>query len=91
MKRPDKHHVRKDDGRAFMPDPESGHARSSDTLAEGLAESFLASATSGEEQVEDVLNALVAEELGGPFLEESLDGDLAPIVVRPPPAKRRHH
>lgn len=62
--------LRKDDGNAFIPDPGQGAAHTDDSLAEGLAEAFLESATSGEEQGEEAMNALVAEELGGPFLEE---------------------
>lgn len=61
-------HQRKDDGNAFIHDPGSGPAHTRDRLAEELAEEFLASATSGEEQAEDALNADVEEELGGPFV-----------------------
>lgn len=64
--------LRRDDGNAFIPDPGEGAAHTDDSLAEGLAEAFLESATSGEEQGEEALNALVAEELGGPFLEEDV-------------------
>lgn len=64
-------HHRKDGGRAFLPDSNGGHtSHTRDTLAESLAETFLASATSGEEQSEDVMNELVGEELGGPFVED---------------------
>ncbi len=81
MTPPDRH--RKDGGRAFMRDPGSGAAHSRDALAEGLAETFLQSATSGEEQAEDVMNELVTEELGGPFLEE-----IIPLEEEPPPRRR---
>lgn len=84
MKPPDRH--RKDGGHAFIRDPGSGAAHSCDALAEGLAETFLQSATSGEEQAEDVMNELVAEELGGPFLEEFIPPDAEPEQRR---TKRR--
>ncbi len=61
-------HERKDDGNAFIRDPGSGPAHTRDQLAEELAEEFLSSATSGEGQAEDALNADVEEELGGPFV-----------------------
>lgn len=74
---------RKDDGNAFIPDPEGGASHTEDSLAEGLAETYIESATSGEEQGEDMMNALVSEELGGPFLEEEalFDSD-EPITLR---------
>jgi hypothetical protein len=52
-----------------------------------IAEAYLESATSGEERGEDLLNDFVDEELGGPFLEESMLGepdDMAPIQAKPP-------
>jgi hypothetical protein len=64
-------HERSDDGNAFFPDPEGGPARTSDELAESMAEEFLQAATSGEDTAEDVLDQVVAEELGGPFVETS--------------------
>ncbi len=67
-KKPAHTHVRSDDGNAFLRDPGSGPARVKDDLAEGLAENFLASATSGEEQGEAANDAVVEEELGGPFV-----------------------
>lgn len=63
-------HVRKDDGNAFIRDPQGGTAHASDSLAENLAEAYLESATSGEEQGEVWLNEFVPEDIGGPFLEE---------------------
>jgi hypothetical protein len=42
-----------------------------DDLAEELAESAVASMTSGEEQLTGDLNAEVAEERGGPFVKTS--------------------
>jgi hypothetical protein len=85
-------HPRRDAGDAFLPDPQGGEARAADDLAEMIAEAYLESATSGEERGEELLNDLVAEELGGPFLEESLlDGAEydVPLTRRPPDAPRR--
>lgn len=62
------HAGRSDNGDAFIPDPGSGPARTSDDLAEQVAESFLQSATSGEEAGEEIANAEVPEEMGGPFV-----------------------
>lgn len=78
-------HPRSDAGDAFIPDPAGGEADARDTLAETLAELYLESATSGEEQAEEVMNQFVLEDAGGPFLDadegegsaedEDLDGD----------------
>lgn len=46
-------------------------SRSGDDLAENLGEEFVASATSGENQEEDVLDQEVPEERGGPFVEST--------------------
>ena len=59
---------RPDDANAFLRDPGDGPARSKDDLAEELAEEFLGSATSGEEQGEEAREQPVAEEIGGPFV-----------------------
>lgn len=56
---------RPDDAEAFIPERRS---RTNDDLAEGLAEDFLASATSGEEQGERSHEEIVPEEEGGPFV-----------------------
>jgi hypothetical protein len=78
-----------------MPDPEGGPARIDDTLAENLAEEYLESATRGEDAVEDALDAIVPEELGGPFIETSaaveyaLDADGAnPVDAEQEPLPR---
>ena len=68
---------RPDDGEAFLPDPGSGPIRARDELAELVAEEFLQSATSAEESSEDVRDEIVAEELGGPFLEDRASMELA--------------
>jgi hypothetical protein len=49
---------------AFIESP-----RARDDLAENLGEEFVASATSGENQEEDLLDEQVPEERGGPFVE----------------------
>lgn len=51
------------DGVGFIPE-----MRSTDVLAEELGESFVRSATSGEDDETAALDAVVAEELGGPFV-----------------------
>lgn len=67
---PDPDHLaRQDKADAFIPDPGDGPARVPDDLAEALAEGYLASATSGEDASDEVLDQVVPEELGGPFIE----------------------
>jgi hypothetical protein len=68
---------RTDDADAFIPDPEGGPARTSDDLAESLAEEFLESATSGEDMAEEMQNEIVPEELGGPFVESTAEQEFA--------------
>ncbi len=63
--------VRGDDGTAFFPDPASGPALAPDAFAEELAEEFLASALSGQEQTPDFYDRIVEEEEGGPFIPSS--------------------
>jgi hypothetical protein len=68
---------RRDDGTAFLPDPQQGaRARSNDDLAEVLGEEYIASATAGEDVNEDVRDEIVPEELGGPFLEAPAQTEL---------------
>jgi hypothetical protein len=71
------HHGRPDGGDAFIPDPGEGPARTRDDLAEELAEEFLGSATSGEEQGEEGHEQVVPEEEGGPFIPSSGDQEFA--------------
>ena len=68
---------RTDDANAFLPDPEDGPARTSDDLAESLAENFVQAATTGESREDDALDARVAEEIGGPFVETDIDDEVA--------------
>jgi protein-disulfide isomerase len=54
------------DERAFLRGP-----RAADAFAEALGEEFVETATSGEDEAEDVFNQEVAEDAGGPFVETS--------------------
>jgi len=51
--------------------------RSDDDLAENLGEEFVESATSGENQEEEVLDQEVPEERGGPFVESTAGTEFA--------------
>jgi hypothetical protein len=63
---------RPDNGDAFIDDPQGGGpAVVDDDLAESLAEQYLHAATSGEDMSDEVLDAQVPEEIGGPFVETS--------------------
>ena len=81
---------RHDDANAFMPDPEGGPARIPDDLAEDLAEGFIDSATRGDDADDAKLDGLVAEEIGGPFLETSAVDEFANDTdeANPPDADR---
>lgn len=68
---------RRDGGDAFVPDVGRTHERLIDDEAESYAEEFIAEATSAEYIGADAQDEMVAEELGGPFLE----------LVRDPKAK----
>ena len=68
---------RRDDGNAFLPDPEGGPSRAQDDLAEVLGEEYVASATSAGEVAEDVRDEFVPEELGGPFVEAPAEVEFA--------------
>jgi hypothetical protein len=83
-------HPRSDDGNAFMPDPEGGPARIKDDLAESLAEEFISSATEGNETADEVLDGIVPEEIGGPFVETSAAEEFADDTdeTNPPDADR---
>jgi hypothetical protein len=71
---------RADGADAFMPDPEEGPAQIDDDIAETLAEDFLQAATSGQDAVEESLDGLVEEELGGPFIVTTADEEFAASV-----------
>jgi hypothetical protein len=74
---------RPDDGNAFLPDPNGGptgptdpNDEQTDRLAELMGEEYIASATVAEHVDSDVHDAVVPEELGGPFLEEPAAAEL---------------
>jgi hypothetical protein len=69
--------TRSDSADAFFPDPQGGPARAPDDLAESLAEDFVASATSGDNVDDEVMNQVVSEEIGGPFIETSSSEEFA--------------
>jgi hypothetical protein len=85
-----------DDGEAFLPDPrDGGPTRVRDDLAEMMAEEFLSSASSGEEQTQEGRDQVVAEELGGPFIQSTDEEEMAddvdgnnPIDAEPEPFPR---
>ncbi|MEO7096718.1 MAG: hypothetical protein ABI175_25900 [Polyangiales bacterium] len=56
---------RRDSGDAFL---KEGAHHTRDDLAEGLAEDFISSATTGEAQGEESHEAIAPEEDGGPFV-----------------------
>jgi hypothetical protein len=62
-------------------DPQQGAfvrgARSSDVLAEELGETWVHTATSGEDENEGVFDQEVPEERGGPFVETSAGQEFA--------------
>jgi hypothetical protein len=68
---------RSDDANAFIPDPGDGPARTSDDLAESLAEDFLEAATTAQDADEERLDSTFPEEIGGPFVETTADDEMA--------------
>jgi hypothetical protein len=81
---------RSDPADAFFPDPGGGPATVSDDLAEELAEGFLASATSAEDQGEARHEQVVEEEVGGPFVPSTAGREFANEVdASNPPRSRR--
>lgn len=81
---------RSDSADAFFPE---SSAHTDDTLAENLAEEYLESATSGEERGEEAMNELVAEEIGGPFIEtnSALEPDELEPRTREPGRRAARH
>src|SRR5262245_30227561 len=77
---------RSDDANAFIPDPDGGPARTDDDLAESMAEEFLEAATRGNEVAEEVLDEVVPEEIGGPFVETTAAEEFAAGVDESNPA-----
>jgi len=69
--------LRADSADAFIRHPDDGPIDLNDELAETLAEEFVHSATSGENQTEEALDQMVPEEIGGPFLETGAEEEFA--------------
>jgi hypothetical protein len=59
---------RRDDADAFLRIRRDGKTRTKDDFAEELAEDFVGSATSGEEQALEARDSVIEEESGGPFV-----------------------
>jgi len=70
-------HPRTDDANAFIPDPGDGPVHTSDDLAERLGEDYVAMATRGSEPLDEELDGVVPEEMGGPFVETSAAEEFA--------------
>ena len=68
---------RTDDANAFIPDPDGGPAHTNDDLAETLGEGFVEAATTGEDVDDEVLDQVVSEEIGGPFIESDATREMA--------------
>jgi hypothetical protein len=86
---------RTDDANAFIPDPDGGPAHTDDDLAENMAEEFIEAATRGNEVAEEVMDEVVPEEMGGPFVETSAAEEFAtdtdesnPLDAEPEPLPR---
>lgn len=90
------HHLRMDDGHAFLPDPsEDGRSLfdtgdSANDFAEGLGEEFLFAATGNIDIGEQELSGVSVTEIGGPFIEVEASEELADDVdeTNPPGATR---
>jgi hypothetical protein len=78
--------LRADSADAFIRHPDDGPVNVDDDLAETLAEEFVHSATSGENQTEQALDQMVPEEIGGPFLETGAEEEFADGVDESNPA-----
>ena len=79
--------LRADSADAFIRHPDEGGGMSTeDDLAETLAEEFVRTATSGEDQTEDALDQMVPEDIGGPFVETGGDEEFADGVDESNPA-----
>jgi hypothetical protein len=77
--RDDERLARTDYADAFIPDPSDNNGASvfGDDLAEALGEEFVLAATTGEETVDQDLQDVVPEEIGGPFVETSAEDEYA--------------
>ena len=86
---PANHGGRSDDANAFFPDPGGGRAHVKDDLAEALAEGYIASATSAEDQGEQGHEQAVEEEIGGPFVPSTAGREFAEGVDASNPRRSR--
>ena len=68
---------RTDDANAFLPDPDGGPVHTDDDLAETLGEGFVEAATTGDDVDGEVLDRVVSEEIGGPFIVSDAATELA--------------
>lgn len=75
---------RSDDADAFIRESDHG-ATVHDDLAQHLAEEYLRSAASGEERDELSRDELLAEELGGPFIESRAEQEFGTTMTRAKP------
>jgi hypothetical protein len=66
---------RSDGANAFVPVPEQHGGPLDDDLAEYLGETFLASATGGDDSGDALQDDVVVEELGGPFIETDAESE----------------
>jgi len=70
--------TRHDRANAFVAEPETNEGPAPDDLAEYLGESFLASATGGDDSDAALHDEMDIDELGGPFIETDAGVELAP-------------
>jgi len=70
-------HHRRDDGAAFLPDPDGGPIESTGGVGDELLEDFLRAATTGEDAGEDVRNQDFPEDNGGPFVTTRASDEMA--------------
>jgi hypothetical protein len=73
--------VRKDDADAFITEADQA-VGTPDDLAQHLAEEFLRSAAGGEETEEDSRDEVLAEEMGGPFIESGPEEEFGSTLDR---------
>jgi len=69
--------TRHDGANAFLAEPETREGPAPDDLAEYLGESFVASATGGDDSDAALHDEIDIDELGGPFIETDAGVELA--------------
>jgi hypothetical protein len=85
MKKKHKLPERSDGANAFVPEPSAEEGPVPDDLAEYLGETFVASATGGDDGGEVLQEDLIAEELGGPFIETDARAEFGESLARGAP------